>query len=230
MKSSTLALRWKLLLAIAPAVILLDQWTKLLAVTHLTPAIVQLHAEGPPPAGEEERAELIASIGPIQHLQYFLDERAASPCADRVDRCPPLHVIGGFWDLRYAENRGAAWSLFADLDDRLRLPLLVGVAGLAVLFVLYFLRELEPAQRVTMVALSAITGGALGNLIDRVRLGYVIDFLSWYRGSYHFPTFNVADSAITTGAALIILSLLQDVLRKNRADAAAGPAPSGSQL
>ncbi len=154
-------------------------------------------------------------LGGFQSLKYFYSS-VKSPCDQRRGLCPRVKVVEGFWNWRYAENKGAAWSLFAKSGDNFRLPFLIGVSIAAVFFIINFVRKLEPEQKLLMWALSLICGGAIGNLIDRVYLGYVIDFIDWYIGRSHWPTFNVADAAISTGVGLILLSMIQESLQKKK--------------
>jgi len=128
-----------------------------------------------------------------------------------------IPVIPGFFDLIYTRNRGIAFGLFADAEGPLRSLLLVGVA-LAVLCAVAVLiwrlpRTPDPQHRWLPAALGLILGGAAGNLYDRIVHGSVTDFLDFYVGDWHWPAFNVADSAITTGAVLL---LLESVLRPRR--------------
>jgi len=113
-----------------------------------------------------------------------------------------------FW-FRYAENRAAAFSLTESIPEWIRMPLLIAVSVGAIVGVLIWLKRLGPKAKIMQISLGLILGGALGNLIDRVRLGYVVDFIDWHlRGvnpSYTFPTFNVADSAIVCGGILVLL-------------------------
>ena len=113
-----------------------------------------------------------------------------------------------FW-FRYAENRAAAFSLTQSIPETVRMPLLIAVSIAAIIGVLIWLERLGPEARIMQISLGLILGGALGNLIDRVRLGYVVDFIDWHlRGidpSYTFPTFNIADSAIVCGGILVLL-------------------------
>ncbi len=123
----------------------------------------------------------------------------------------PLHtsigVVPGCFDLTHVKNVGAAFSLFADLPAPFRSILLNGVAfGVFVAVLIYSLRTSVLATRL-QTGLCLILGGAIGNLIDRVRLGCVTDFIEWYLGSYHWPTFNVADSAISVGVCLLALDI-----------------------
>lgn len=118
----------------------------------------------------------------------------------------PVFTSGGAWgfNLTLAHNYGAAFSFLADQAGWQRwffaaIALLVG-AGLSV-----WLLRLLPSQKWLAAALALLVGGAFGNLYDRVLNGYVVDFLDAYYGVYHWPAFNVADSAICIGAVLLLL-------------------------
>ncbi|WP_130472016.1 signal peptidase II [Candidatus Magnetaquicoccus inordinatus] len=117
-------------------------------------------------------------------------------------------LLPGFADLTLAHNLGAAFSLFADLPPTWRSLLLVGVASLAILFLLVLLWQSK--QRQESIALGLILGGAAGNLLDRLRLGYVVDFIHLHWHDLSWPIFNLADVAIDLGVAL----LLWDSFRK----------------
>ncbi len=110
--------------------------------------------------------------------------------------------VTGFFNLVLAFNRGAAFSLLADASGWQR-PLFMAIAVAAVGLIVWLLAR-HADNPVFCLGLSLILGGALGNLWDRARLGYVIDFLDFHALGYHWPAFNVADSAITVGAALLI--------------------------
>ena len=120
-----------------------------------------------------------------------------------------IKVIDSWFWFRYAENRAAAFSLTQSIPEWIRMPLLIAVSVGAIVGVLIWLKRLGPKAKIMQISLGLILGGALGNLIDRVRLGYVVDFIDWHlRGvnpSYTFPTFNVADSAIVCGGILVLL-------------------------
>ena len=113
-----------------------------------------------------------------------------------------------FW-FRYAENRAAAFSLTQSIPEVIRMPLLITVSVAAIVGVVVWLKRLGPKARIMQVSLGLILGGALGNLIDRVRLGYVVDFIDWHLReldpSWTFPTFNIADSAIVCGGILVLV-------------------------
>ncbi len=115
--------------------------------------------------------------------------------------------LTSFFNLVLAHNRGAAFSFLADADGWQR-GFFVAIAVVASLWVIYLLRK-HPRETLFCAALGLILGGAIGNLIDRVSTGVVVDFLDFYVGSHHFPAFNLADSAITCGAALLILDGLR---------------------
>jgi signal peptidase II len=209
--------RWKVFFVIALAVCSADQWTKLLAVKHLTPAFATAKL-GHPPKSRAQQDEAVASVGFFENVSIFFSGDVKSPCSDRMARCPNVRVFDGFWSWRYAENPGAAWSLFAKSSEDYRAPFLITVSILAMLMIGYYVRKLPEDQKTTLIALSLIGGGALGNLLDRIRLRYVVDFILWYRGTVYFPTFNVADAAITSGLVLIGLTILLE-LRPKRAGA-----------
>jgi len=121
-----------------------------------------------------------------------------------------ITVIDGFFNITYVRNTGVAFGIFDPLSLPAKSVLLsLFTAFAAIVVIIYSLRS--PAQkRLLQVALGLILGGALGNLYDRVAYGYVVDFLEFYIGSYHWPSFNVADSAISIGVALLALEILRD--------------------
>ena len=114
---------------------------------------------------------------------------------------PPqsIEVIPGFFNIVHVGNTGAAWSLFSDYTWALTL---VGFAALILIFV--FREALELRETRIQFSFGLIIGGIIGNLIDRVQLGHVVDFLDFHYKDYHFPSFNVADSGITVGVAFYI--------------------------
>lgn len=205
--------RWKVLLAISATVLVADQVTKLLAVEHLTPGIADAALEDRRVRSREDQATVLDAVGFGQKVSLFFGA-VENPCRYNGRMCPEVKVFDGFWSWRYAENRGAAWSMFAKLGDAFRLPFLVGVALLAVVFILGYVKKLEPGQDLLLVALSMVLGGAIGNLVDRVNFGYVVDFIVWYYDGFYWPTFNVADVGISVGVGLILLSSLLEMLQK----------------
>lgn len=125
----------------------------------------------------------------------------------------PLHssvaVIPGFFNLVHVRNTGAAFSFLAGGYSTWRQVFFVTVSMVGMAVILYIYQGLKRDDRWARSSLALIFGGALGNLIDRLRLGEVVDFLDVYVGSYHWPAFNVADSAISIGAVLLLLFLLR---------------------
>jgi signal peptidase II len=118
-------------------------------------------------------------------------------------------VIPGFFNLVHAENKGAAFSLLNDAPPAVRTVVLIGLAGAVTLFLAYSLLRAPAAGESarTRYGFALILGGAVGNLYDRIASGAVTDFLEFFIGTYAWPAFNVADSAITVGAGLLLLDL-----------------------
>jgi signal peptidase II len=119
--------------------------------------------------------------------------------------------VTDFFNIVRAHNTGAAFSFLAGASGWQRW-FFVGLGAVATIFIVWMLKK-HGQQRMFAWALSLIMGGALGNVIDRLLHGYVVDFLDFHWGARHFPAFNVADSAITLGAALLILDELLRVRR-----------------
>lgn len=117
-------------------------------------------------------------------------------------------VIPGMVDLVHVRNEGVAFGLLnsTDLPYKAAVTTLLAVAALA--GIALYARQLQPREWVARLGLACILGGAVGNLIDRVRQGYVLDFVDVYWKTWHFWAFNVADAAITIGAILVFVDLL----------------------
>jgi signal peptidase II len=170
--------KYLILITIVPIVVLCDQLTKLWAAVSLKPLL----------------------------LESMPGERFVT-------------VIEGFFRLYYTENPGSAWGLLRDTSSGFRIPFFVGVSVAAIVFIVWYLHKLGAQQKLQAFSISLILGGAFGNLIDRIRLGRVIDFIQWYLvidkplnlgvvmvepGEKYWPTFNIADVAITIGVILLI--------------------------
>jgi signal peptidase II len=120
-------------------------------------------------------------------------------------------VIEDFFQLTLVHNRGAAFGIMANLSPALRDPVLFLLPCLVLALIFFAFARLRDAQALSIYALSLVIGGAVGNLADRLRLGYVVDFLDFHwKRQAHFPAFNLADMAITIGVALLFLSLLYE--------------------
>jgi len=120
-------------------------------------------------------------------------------------------VLSSFFNLTYVRNTGAVWGWLQHQNEWLAL------VSLAVLFlIVFFYYYLINGQVICSVAIGCITGGILGNLIDRVRLGWVTDFLDFYWKDNHWPVFNIADSAICTGVCFYLLASLWSAFEGKR--------------
>jgi signal peptidase II len=133
-----------------------------------------------------------------------------------IDRVMDLHqsipVIPDLFSITYVRNKGAAFGFLANTS--FRIPFFIFITIVAVFVILFAYRKLRADQKLAMVSLSMILSGALGNLVDRVRNGEVIDFLDVYWKSYHWPAFNVADSAICVGVFLLAIDMLREERRQ----------------
>ena len=117
-------------------------------------------------------------------------------------------AIDGLVDFTHVRNEGVAFGLLNDLDTEYKWVVTTGLGLLALVGITYYARHLDPHERIARIGLSLILGGALGNLIDRLHAGYVLDFVDVYWRGWHFWAFNVADASITIGAVLVFVDLL----------------------
>lgn len=135
-----------------------------------------------------------------------------------IDSTMVLHqsrtVIEHYFNICYVLNTGAAFGMLS--SSPYRVPLLAGVALFALAVILWLFKRLAVEQRFQRLGLALVFSGAIGNLIDRLRLGAVIDFIDvhWYQS--HWPAFNVADSAITVGVCLLLIDLWREEKRRSR--------------
>ncbi len=177
--------KWRLLALILVTGLAADQASKFLAVDRLTTALSR------PGASLGER---VTGFYTLKHLEAYSKE--------------PHVVYAPLWRMRYAENPGAAWGFLRDLSAATRTVFFGLVTLGATVFILLYLRRLEPGQRTLQVALSMVLTGAWGNYLDRLARGYVVDFVDWHwwrRPDLYWPTFNVADSLIVVGVGLLLL-------------------------
>ncbi len=201
--------KWKLLALLAGFWFVADQVTKYLAVEHLTAVFAAAHARTFP-----------EKVGAFVQQKNLLERGLADPVPVRVT---------SFWQNRYTQNRGAAWGVLSGAGERFRVPFFYLVSVAAVIFIFSYYRKLRTDQRYLQISLALVLGGAIGNALDRVLRGYVIDFIDWHwfdpdwlRPALHWPTFNVADSGITIGLVMLFLEML---VAKKSARQAAEPAP-----
>ncbi len=117
-----------------------------------------------------------------------------------------ITVIPGFFNITHVRNKGAAFGLLSDLPDMWRSVFFITLTIIAVSVLIALI--VKTSERLPVYSFSLIAGGALGNLVDRIRYGEVVDFVQWYVKSYYWPSFNVADSAITVGVVLLAIEML----------------------
>jgi len=138
-----------------------------------------------------------------------LDVITKSLVAHQLAYSDKIEIIEGFFYLTHVRNPGAAFGLFASAPKEWRLAFFIGISLLALGIVVSFFRKLAPGDRLSALALGFISGGAVGNLIDRILRHEVVDFLHFrlWQG-YSWPDFNFADSFIVVGVGLLVLELL----------------------
>ncbi len=141
-------------------------------------------------------------------LVLALDRVTKSAIAQRLSLHDSIPVIPGFFRIVHAENPGAAFGIFADSPSEWKVAVLIAFSIVALLVVFALLWKNSHRLTTTGIGLSLILGGAVGNLWDRVVTHRVVDFLLFYIGPHQWPAFNVADSAIVVGAALLTIEIL----------------------
>ena len=152
----------------------------------------------------------------MQRHRFFCSIRSQKPGrSEKLRFGGDMVIIQDFFNLTYTENTGVAFSLFNNYGDSGRW-VLSAVAFLAATLVIYFFWRTPRSDDRILGALALFLAGILGNLADRVRLGFVIDFIDFQFGSWHYPTFNIADIAICTGAGLFILDMFLSNERENK--------------
>jgi len=129
-------------------------------------------------------------------------------------RSMPLYetipVIPGFFNMTHIHNPGGAFGFMAGQGPEVRSLLFLAMSSLAAVVIVFFYLRTPAGYSWLSTALLLVFGGAIGNMIDRFRFGEVVDFLDFYAGGYHWPAFNVADSGITVGMAILVVHLLFD--------------------
>jgi signal peptidase II len=196
------AREWAFLGVLAGVTAGLDIWSKFWAVKRLSMASIRPVPLCVPPPG-------------AQHYFY--------------QRIPHNELVlsRNYLELRYAENCGGAWGLMHNWSEKVRRPFFFLITIAAIAFVVHLYRSLEKDQHAMRVALPLVLGGAIGNLFDRLRLGYVVDFIRMhFKDKYDWPTYNVADIAITVGIILMVIEFLGIGRKRPTAASAAKPAES----
>ena len=121
----------------------------------------------------------------------------------------PIVLIKGFFNIAYVRNSGGAFGLFSESHDIARFILFLFFPLICVVLIIIMLRETQ--NRFQILALSFVLGGAAGNYVDRLRLGYVVDFIDWYVKGWHWPTFNIADSFIVIGVCILLFFYIKEM-------------------
>ncbi len=137
-----------------------------------------------------------------------LDQATKAVVRSRLPLHESITVVPGFFDLTHVRNTGAAFGMLNSVDFPYKPAVMVVIALIALGAVASYALTLPAGQRMARLGLALILGGAIGNLIDRATLGYVLDFVDVYWRGVHFWAFNVADSAITVGVVLMLLDVL----------------------
>ena len=145
-------------------------------------------------------------VGSIIGLILVLDQATKYLVEKHVLLYETITVVSGFFNLTHVRNPGAAFGIFATMPDMWRSLFFISVTIIAVAVIAFLIRT--TSERLQIIAFSLIAGGAVGNLVDRVRYGEVVDFIQWYVKDYYWPSFNVADSAISVGVALLVVDML----------------------
>jgi signal peptidase II len=178
--------KWAVLAAVFALALLADQATKFLAVDRLTTAF--------PRTGAHTAGQKLEAFWRLKYLEPLATE--------------PYYVYRPLWRMNYVENPNAAFGFMSFFPPEMRHRLFLAISLLAVGFVFYYYRKLEPGQRFLQLSLAFVLAGTIGNLVDRLARRYVIDFVEWYwwnRPDVRWPTFNVADSLLVVGIAMLLV-------------------------
>ena len=178
--------KWKLLAVLFALALLGDQLTKFLAVDRLTNAF--------PRTGAHTIEQKLEAFWRLRHLEVLARQ--------------PYVVYRPLWRMNYVENPAAAFGMFGFVPPELRYRVFLVISVVAIGFVLYYYRKLGERQRFLQVSLAFVLAGTVGNLVDRLARRYVIDFIEWYwwnRPDIRWPTFNLADSLLVVGIAMLLV-------------------------
>ncbi len=175
------------------------------------PAAVAPPAPPAPPVNETPARQGLASF----HLYWWLsivtvivDQAAKALVRAKLLPYDSKTVIPGFFDLIHVHNEGVAFGLLNDREIPFKGWVTTALAAVALVGIGFYAKHVRPEERLARIGLSLILGGAIGNLADRLRQNYVIDFMDVYFRSWHFWAFNIADACITIGAVLVFIDLL----------------------
>ena len=128
-----------------------------------------------------------------------------------------VSVIPHYFDLTYVRNQGAAFGIFSTSHPLFRTIFFLTLPPVAMACILFLIKGLKESESVQLIALSSIFGGALGNYVDRLRFGYVVDFLDFhYKRIYTYPAFNIADMCIVGGVLVLLLLLTMESIEEKK--------------
>lgn len=136
----------------------------------------------------------------------ILDQVSKVLIANNLYQNQSIELIPGFLNIVYVRNPGAAFGILKDANPLIRILSLIIVAFIALVIIYYLYMRVTDGNLWEKFGLGLIMGGTIGNLVDRIRMGEVVDFIDIYIKSYHWPAFNVADTAITSGVVLMLIT------------------------
>ncbi len=151
----------------------------------------------------------------ISLFVLILDQWSKYLVQKRLHLFQSFEVIKGFFNLVHVRNKGGAFGIFGGARGELFSSLFILVSFVAIGAILYFFIKVNEREKSLLFALSLVLSGAIGNLIDRLVYGEVVDFLDFHLFSYHWPAFNIADSAITLGIGLLAYKLVFQEFRRS---------------
>ncbi len=138
-------------------------------------------------------------------IYLLLDQIVKLIVTNSIDLGESVAIIDSFFHLTYVRNTGAAWSIFEGYTS-----LLIVISFVAIFLVYYFMLKDKKIEKIEEVGYGMLLGGIIGNLIDRVVYGYVVDFFHFIFGSYQFPVFNIADIGIVIGTFIIVFIMIKE--------------------
>jgi signal peptidase II len=147
-------------------------------------------------------------------ISLLLDQWSKIYIDNHFELSQSKRIITNFFHLTYVRNPGAAFGIFA--DNAIRVPFFITISSVATLAILWYVRRITKEKHWQLLALGLILSGALGNLIDRIRLGEVIDFIDVHWYNYHWPAFNIADSAICVGVTIMLICSWHEERQRKR--------------
>ena len=153
------------------------------------------------------KRDYLLFIGPALSV-LLLDQISKWLASNHLEPNQILSIIPGFFNLVFVKNRGMAFGILSQSRSGFSYYFLLATTIVAIGVILFFFCWTKREQKWLTVGLSLILGGAIGNLMDRIRLGYVIDFLDFFLKAYHWPAFNMADAAVTAGTFWLLINII----------------------